>query len=451
VTSLPYSGGPDAPRPHAHSSTLLDRLKALHPKSIDLSLGRIERLLAALGSPEKRLPPVVHVAGTNGKGSLIAFLRATAEAQGDRVHVYTSPHLVDFHERIVLADGKGHSGPISEDHLVDCLARAEAANGGELITLFEITTAAALLAFSETPADLLLLETGLGGRLDATNVVDKPLATAITPISIDHVSFLGETLREIAGEKAGILKAGVPCIVGRQEREALDVIEARAEALGAPLHVAGRDFDMYEQQGRLVFQTEARLLDLPLPRLNGRHQIENAGNAIATASLVFGGKLKEEALAYGLTHAQWPARLERLAEGRLRAYVSDGTEIWLDGGHNEAGGRVLAQAIAEFDERVPRPVHVIWGMMETKDAHAFIAPFKGLAERVYTVPIEEEPNAFSSDALAEIASAEGFDTVAARGVTDALLDSRAALDGRAARILICGSLYLAGHVLKLNA
>jgi dihydrofolate synthase/folylpolyglutamate synthase len=452
VTSLPYSGEPSAPRLHAPaSSTLLDRLKALHPKSIDLSLGRIERLLAALGSPEKHLPPVLHVAGTNGKGSLIAFLRAIAETQGDRVHVYTSPHLVNFHERIVLANPTGHGSPIGEDHLVDCLARAEAANGGELITLFEITTAAAFLAFAETPADLLLLETGLGGRLDATNVIEKPLATAITPISIDHVSFLGESLTAIAAEKAGILKRGVPCIVGRQEREAFDVIEARAEQLGAPLHVAGRDFDMYEQQGRLVFQTEVRLLDLPLPRLNGRHQIDNAGNAIAAASLVFGDKLKEESLAFGVTHAEWPARLERLVEGGLHAYVSEGTEIWLDGGHNEAGGRVLAQALAEFDERVPRPVHLIWGMMETKDAHAFIAPFKGLAERIYTVPIEEEENAFSSEALAEIARTEGFDTVPTTSVTNALLKSRAALDNRPARILICGSLYLAGNVLKLNA
>jgi dihydrofolate synthase/folylpolyglutamate synthase len=453
VTSLPYSGE-DAklPSPAPQSSTLLDRLKALHPKSIDLSLGRMERILAALGAPERRLPPVVHVAGTNGKGSLIAFVRAIAQAQGARVHVYTSPHLVNFHERIVLAGSRGgFSAPISEEHLVDCLARAEAANGGELITLFEITTAAALLAFAETPADLLLLETGLGGRLDATNVVAKPLATAITPISIDHVSFLGDTITSIAGEKAGILKAGVPCIVGRQEREAFKVIEAQAETLGAALHVAGRDFDMYEQQGRLIFQTEERLLDLPLPRLMGRHQIENAGSAIAMTSLLFGGELSTRALEHGLTHAEWPARLERLSNGALHDYVAPGTELWLDGGHNEAGGRVLASALAEFDERVSRPVHIIWGMMETKDAHAFIAPFKGLAERIYTVPIEEEPNAFSAEALAEIAKGEGFEVVAADSVVDALQHSRADLGGRPARVLICGSLYLAGHVLKLNA
>jgi dihydrofolate synthase/folylpolyglutamate synthase len=449
LTTLPHSAGRGAPRPrHASSDTLLERLKKLHPQSIDLSLGRIERLLAALGNPQDKLPPVVHVAGTNGKGSFLAFTRAIAEALGKGVHVYTSPHLVNFHERIVLAGPHG-SAPIAEDLLVDCLARAEAANGGELITLFEITTAAAFLAFAETPADLLLLETGLGGRLDATNVVNKPLLTAITPVSIDHVSFLGETLTEIAGEKAGILKPGVPCIVGRQEREAFAVIERRAEELGAPLHVAGRDFDMYEQHGRLVFQTTSRLLDLPLPRLNGRHQIDNAGTAIAAASLLFGEALTTRALEHGLTHAEWPARMERLAIGGLHAYVADGTEIWLDGGHNAAGGQVTAHTLAELDERLPRPVHLIFGMMETKDAHAFIAPFKGLVERVYTVPIPDEPNAFDAETLAEIALAEGFDVVAASSVPDALTRSQAALGGPG-RVLICGSLYLAGLVLKLH-
>ncbi len=430
------------------STTLLERLKALHPQSIDLSLGRIERLLAALGHPERRLPPVVHVAGTNGKGSLLAFLRATAEALGKRVHVYTSPHLVNFHERVVLAGPDGDA-PISEERLIDCLARAEGANGGELITLFEITTAAAFIAFAETPADLLLLETGLGGRLDATNVVEKPLVTAITPISIDHVSFLGDTLTAIAGEKAGILKPGVPCVVGRQELEALRVIEARADEIGAPLHVFGRDFDVFEQHKRLIFQTPTRLLDLPLPRLAGRHQLDNAGGAIATASVVFGDELNMEALEYGLTHAEWPARLERLPPGALYTFVDDDTEIWLDGGHNAAGGQAISHAVAELDDRVPRPVHLIWGMMETKDAHAFIAPFKGLVERVYTVPIPEEQNAFDAEELAEVAASEGFTVTAAKSVPHALLQSRAAFS-EPGRVLICGSLYLAGHVLKLH-
>jgi dihydrofolate synthase / folylpolyglutamate synthase len=449
LTTLPQSDEGRIPLPSVSGSvTLLERLKALHPQSIDLSLGRIERLLAALGHPERRLPLVVHVAGTNGKGSLIAFVRAIAEALGKRVHVYTSPHLVNFHERILLAGPEG-AVPITEDGLVDCLARAEAANAGELITLFEITTAAAFFAFSESPADLLLLETGLGGRLDATNVVEKPLATSITQISIDHVSFLGHTLSAIAGEKAGILKPSVPCIVGRQETEALRVIEARAEEIGAPLHVFGRDFDVFEQHRRLIFQTASRLIDLPLPRLNGRHQIDNAGAAIATASVAFGDALTIESLEHGLTHAEWPARLERLGEGALHQYVGEGTEIWLDGGHNAAGGQAIANALAEFEERVPRAVHLIWGMMETKDAHAFIAPFKGLVERVYTVPIPEEANAFSAEALAEIAASEGFDVTPTSGVAHALMQSRAAL-GRPGRVLICGSLYLAGHVLKLH-
>jgi dihydrofolate synthase/folylpolyglutamate synthase len=447
LTNLPHSDEGRLPLPSG-STTLLERLKALHPQSIDLSLGRIERLLAALGHPERRLPPVVHVAGTNGKGSLLAFLRATAEALDKRVHVYTSPHLVNFHERIVLAGPDGDA-PISEERLIDCLARAEAANGGELITLFEITTAAAFIAFAETPADLLLLETGLGGRLDATNVIEKPLATAITPISIDHVSFLGDTLAAIAAEKAGILKPGVPCIVGRQEREALRVIEARAEEVGAPLHVFGRDFDVFEQHKRLIFQTPTRLLDLPLPRLAGRHQLDNAGGAVATASVVFGDELTTKALEYGLNHAEWPARLERLPPGALYTYVDDDTEIWLDGGHNAAGGQAIAHAIAELDDRVPRPVHLIWGMMETKDAHAFVCPFRGLVERVYTVPIPEEQNAFGAEELAEIAASKGFIVTAAKSVPHALLQSRAAFS-EPGRVLICGSLYLAGHVLKLH-
>ncbi len=449
MTTLPQSD--DLPSPllaSAGSSALLDRLKELHPQSIDLSLGRIERLLAALDHPERKLPPVVHVAGTNGKGSLLAFVRAMAEALGRRVHVYTSPHLVDFHERIVLAGPEG-SAPIGEAQLLDCLVRTEAANKGELITLFEITTAAALLAFAETPADLLLLETGLGGRLDATNVVEKPLVTAITSISIDHVSFLGNTIASIAGEKAGIIKPGVPCVVGRQEAEALEVIEQRAEELNAPLYTFGRDFDALEQHGRLIFQTEERLLDLPMPRLKGRHQIDNAGNAIATASLIFGDALTAAAIERGLTQAIWRARLERLPAGALYAHVGDGTEIWLDGGHNAAGGKAIAQAIAEFEERVPRPLHLIWGMMETKDAHAFVAPFKGLVERVYTVPIPEEVNAFGAEELAAIAANEGFEATAAASVQHALLQSQAALS-RPGRVLICGSLYLAGHVLRLH-
>jgi dihydrofolate synthase / folylpolyglutamate synthase len=430
------------------STLLLERLKGLHPKSIDLSLDRIKRLFATLDHPERRLPPVVHIAGTNGKGSHIAFLRAIAESLGKRAHVYTSPHLVKFHERIVLA-GPAGSAPIAEDRLADCLLRAETANGGELITLFEITTAAAFLAFADVPADLLLLETGLGGRLDATNVVDKPLATAITPISIDHVAFLGDTLSAIAGEKAGILKAGVPCVVGRQEPEALKVIETRAAEIGAPLHIFGRDFDAFERGGKLIFQTAAQQIELPLPRLHGRHQIDNAGAAIATANIIFGSESTNDALERGLTQAVWPARLERLPPGALYNYVREGSEIWLDGGHNPGGAQAIAHALAEMRRQQPGPVHLIWGMMETKDAQAVIAPFKGLVDRIYTVPIPGEPNAFSASSLMKIAANEGFKAAMTSGVRHALLQSRTA-SSRPKRVLICGSLYLAGHVLKLH-
>lgn len=430
------------------SRVLLERLKELHPKSIDLSLDRVERLLATLGHPERRLPPVVHVAGTNGKGSFLAFLRAIAEGLGKRVQVYTSPHLVNFHERIALPGPMG-AAPIAEADLVDCLARAEAANQGELITHYEITTVAAFLAFAETPADLLLLETGLGGRLDATNVVQSPLLTAITPVSIDHVGFLGNTLSAIAAEKAGIIKPGVPCVLGPQEPEALKVIEARARQLDAPLTVCGRDFFVSERGRKFVFETATQKIELPMPGLAGRHQLDNAAAAIAAAAVIFSDSLTRDALARGMTKAEWPARLERLSPGALHAHVGEGTEIWLDGGHNPAGGKAIAEAIATFSDRGSRPVHLVWGMMETKDAQAVIAPFKGLVERVYTVPIPEEENAFTADALAEVASREGFNVTAATNVPHALLLSQAAFS-RPGRVLICGSLYLAGHVLKLH-
>jgi dihydrofolate synthase/folylpolyglutamate synthase len=430
------------------SGVLLERLKGLHPKAIDLSLDRVERLLAALDHPERRLPPVVHVAGTNGKGSFLAFLRAIAEGLGKRVQGYTSPHLVDFHERIALPGPKG-AVPISEEYLVDCLARTEAANRGELITLFEITTATAFLAFAETPADLLLLETGLGGRLDATNVVREPLLTAITPISIDHVGFLGNTVAAIAGEKAGILKPGVPCVVGPQPPEALEVIEARAREVDAPLIVFGRDFWVVEHSDKFVVETAAQRVELPFPCLAGRHQLDNAASAITAAAIIFSDSLTRDAVVRGVTKAKWPARLERLSPGALHAHVGEGTEIWLDGGHNPAGGKAVAEAIAALTDRNDRPVHLVWGMMETKDAQAVIAPFKDLIERVYTVPIPEEENAFSAEALADIAAGEGFNVTAATNVPHALLLSQAAFS-RPGRVLICGSLYLAGHVLKLH-
>src|SRR5690606_9871565 len=291
------------------SDLVLARLMSLHPKIIDLSLGRVERLLAALGHPELALPPVIHVAGTNGKGSTIAMIRAGLESGGSRVHVYTSPHLARFHERIRLAGEL-----IAEDRLIDLLERCEEANGGEPITYFEITTCAAFLAFAEEPADALLLEVGLGGRLDATNVVPEPRLSVITPISVDHQQYLGDTLAEIAGEKAGILRRGVPCVVGPQEDEALAAIEARAEALGAPLLLAGRDWTVWEEHGRVAFQDEGGLLDLPPPALLGAHQVTNAGMAVAALRALGAG---DAACQAALRDAVWPARMQRLRHGPL--------------------------------------------------------------------------------------------------------------------------------------
>lgn len=432
--------------PATAASELLLKFEHLHPRSIDLSLNRIERLLAALGNPQNAMPPVIHVAGTNGKGSVVAFLRAMLESAGRRVHVFTSPHLRQFNERIVIA-AQGGSRPISERALLKVLTRAEKANAGEPITFFEITTAAAFLAFAETPADAVLLETGLGGRLDATNVVEKPMLTVITPVSIDHTSFLGNTIEAIAGEKAGILKAGVPCVVSRQMDAALKVIKERAKSLSAPLIVAGEQWDAYEQHGRLVFQDGRELLDLPLPRLLGRHQIDNAGTAVAAARALDGLNIKGAALAAGLSSAVWPARLERLGSGPFHEFASHGSEIWLDGGHNAAAGEVLARAMADLEDRVPRPLHLIVGMMSSKDAAGFLDHFQDIAGFVATVGIQGQPNAYTAQELCAIARHKGFYAEPAGDLRQALELSQREAKGPV-RILITGSLYLAGTVLE---
>lgn len=436
------------------SDALLNDLMLLHPRLIDLSLGRVERLLAKLGHPEQKLPPVVHIAGTNGKGSVTAYLRAFMEAAGKRVHVYTSPHLVHFHERIVLAGEDGIGRPIDEDSLVDVLMRVQAVNDGDDITQFEITTAAAFLAFSERPADVLLLEVGLGGRLDATNVIADPAATVITPISMDHAEKLGPTLSKIAAEKAGILKRGAAGIISQQPDEVLAVIEARARAVGAELTIWGRDFDAYEQAGRLLVQRGDHLLDLPLPALVGRHQIVNAGTAVA-AALVLGERvpslrLDERAIEVGLRTVEWPARMQRLSSGPLADILRDDVELWLDGGHNPAAGDVIADTLASLDEKSPKPVYLVVGMMGQKDALGFLAPFRGLVRAIYTVPIpgaHEAPHA--QEDLAEIARGAGMQAVDRENVIEALR-TIAALPEGPKRVLICGSLYLAGHVLSLQ-
>lgn len=436
----------------ANSDQLLAELKLLHPKLIDLSLGRIERLLGKLGDPHQRLPPVVHVAGTNGKGSVTAYLKAMLEAAGRRVHVYTSPHLVRFHERIQLAGHPdGRAREIGETALVEVLTRTRAVNDGDDITQFEITTAAAFLAFAEHPADALLLEVGLGGRLDATNVVSGPVLTVLTPISMDHAEKLGGTLEAIAAEKAGILKRGVPCVVSQQDPAARDVIEAVAARLGARTILWGRDFDAYEQSGRLVVQCEDQLLDLAAPALMGRHQIVNAGTAVAAALALPGFGLDGRAIARGLVEVSWPARMQRLGVGPLPDLLRPGAELWLDGGHNPAAGLVLAQTLADLDDKSPKPVTLIVGMMGLKDAAGFLVPFRGLARRVITVPIpgaHETP--YAPDKLAAVARSVGLEAEEQPGI-EAALKRADAIETGPKRILICGSLYLAGHVLGLQA
>jgi len=429
-----------------HVDSILARLTALHPKRIDLSLGRIERLLAALDYPERKLPPVIHVAGTNGKGSTVAFLRAILEAAGLRAHVYTSPHLVRFNERFRL----GGIGLVSDDELAAVMEECERANAGAPITVFEITTAAGMLLFSRHPADVLVMEVGLGGRLDATNVIPEALATVITRVSIDHTDFLGDTLDKIAAEKAGVLKRNTSGIVAAQHRDALSVIERQAARLNAPLRIAGEDFTATEERGRLVYQDEAGLLDLPAPRLYGRHQYENAGLAIAALRATNRFRIPPAAFEAGMTKAEWPARMNRLSHGRLVELAPEGSEVWLDGGHNPDGGRVIAAALADLEERVPRPVVMIAGMLASKDCDGFLRNFTGLARRLIAVPVPASEKGVPAEELAERARNIGLPATS-RGTLDGAFEAVRKLDlDPPPRILITGSLYLAGDVLREN-
>ncbi|MBI1203653.1 MAG: bifunctional folylpolyglutamate synthase/dihydrofolate synthase [Rhodopseudomonas sp.] len=429
--------------------TILARLLALHPKRIDLSLDRVQDLLAALDHPERKLPPVIHVAGTNGKGSTIAFLRAFLEAAGLRVHTYTSPHLVHFNERFRLgAPGEGQF--VSDVELAATLEECERANAGRPITVFELTTAAGMLLFSRHPADVLLLEVGLGGRLDATNVIDQPLASIITPVSIDHTDFLGPTIDKIAFEKAGIIKAGCPVIVGAQPRDALAVIERQAARLKAPIRIAGENWTATEERGRLVYQDDDGLLDLPAPKMFGRHQFENAGVAIAALRAVRSFKIPPAAFEAGMTRADWPARLHRLSAGRLVDLTPPGSELWLDGGHNPDGGRAVAAALADLEERVSRPLVMIVGMLATKDCAGFLLNFAGLARRLVAVPVPGADKPLAAEAVAETARAIGI-PAASRATLKEAFDAVRKLDlDPPPRILITGSLYLAGDVLRDN-
>jgi len=426
------------------SAAVLDRLQSLHPKRIDLSLDRVLGLLEKLDRPQDHLPPTIHVAGTNGKGSTIAFMRAVLEADNKRVHVYSSPHLVRFHERIRLAGRL-----VDDDVLTRALEACERANAGAPITFFEITTAAALKLFSEHPADVLLLEVGLGGRLDTTNVVDRPLACVIAPISIDHVEFLGPTLAGIAFEKAGILKRGAVAVVAEQPPEALAVIEQRATDLGSQLLIGAQDFAAREEHGRLLFQDNTGALDLPMPRLAGAHQIGNAGVAIATLRACF-PNIGEDAYARGMTSVEWPARLQRLGRGPPVDLAPAGADLWLDGGHNEAGGKALAAAMAEMGRRSPRPLAMIVGMLTTKDSAAFLRPFKDIAREIVAVPVGGDHAGRAPAELAAIASSVGLPATEAPDAAAALAALAAKNWPSPPRILITGSLYLAGAVLAAN-
>jgi dihydrofolate synthase/folylpolyglutamate synthase len=427
--------------------SLLEALGALHPRRIDLSLERIGRLLERLDRPQDRLPPVIHVAGTNGKGSTVALLRAMLEAAGKSVHVYTSPHLVRFNERIRL--GRAGGGALADDtQLIGAIGEVRRANGDEPITFFEVTTAVALHLYASHPADFCLLEVGLGGRFDATNVVAAPLAAVIAPVSYDHADFLGDNLAGIAGEKAGILKRGRPGIVGPQDEHALAMIEVEGEAVGAPLFRHGSDYMAFSERGRLVYQDEDGLLDLPLPRLPGAHQIDNAGLAIAALRRA-GIGLSVSAIEAGLQTVDWPARMQRLKSGPLVEAAPEGADIWLDGGHNPAAGEAIATAVAELHDRDPRPLVMVCGMLTTKDPAGFFRPFAGLVRHVMTVPVPQSEAGFDPQTLADLAMSVDVPAHAFPGVREALAALRGQ-DGEPPRILICGSLYLAGSVLRAN-
>ena len=438
-----------ATQPTPPLGELIARLSALHPQRIDLDLERMHRLLERLDHPERKLAPVIHVAGTNGKGSTIAYLRAILEAASLRVHVYTSPYLVRINECYRL----GHVGGgvlVGDDELRAALQHCERANAGEPITIFEIETAAAFCLFAQHSADVVLLEVGLGGRLDATNVIDQPLASVIAPVSMDHTEFLGPTLTAIAGEKAGIIKRDVPVICAEQAPEAIAVIEASARRLHAPLHRAGQEWHVGVERGRLVYQDDRGLMDLAAPKLFGRHQFDNAGLAIATLRALDVFRIEPSAFEAGIVNAEWPARMQRLSSGALVDMGPPGCDIWLDGGHNAEGGRVAAAALGDLEERVSRPLVIIAGMMANKDAHGFLANFAGLTRHIIAVQIPDREGAMPPDRLADAARQLGMRVETAGGVEAGLRALTRLAYEVPPRILITGSLYLAGHVLSAN-
>jgi len=429
----------------------IERLMALHPKGFDLSLDRILRVLERLGNPQDKLPPVIHIAGTNGKGSAVAFCHALLEAEGYRVHVHTSPHLVHWNERYRLgAEGGGKF--VADDLLADTILRVADANGGEMITVFEILTAVTFLLFSEHEADVAILEVGLGGRFDATNAIKKPAASVIMPVSLDHEAYLGDSVELIAAEKAGIIKPGCPVIVGAQESDvAREVLIAAAERLGCPLQVYGQDFLAAEEHGRLVYQDATGLMDLPLPRLRGRHQYANAAAAIAACKAA-GFRLGAREVSNAMESVSWPGRMQRLTHGALVDLAPPGSDIWLDGGHNPSAGLVIAEALTEQEEKIARPLFLICGMINTKDQQGYFRSFHGIARHVYTVPVTMSDAGVPNGELAARAIEAGLSAEPISSVANALQLLRDVWTDNepAPRILIGGSLYLAGEVLAEN-
>lgn len=430
---------------------IITRLTMTFPPGYDLALTRVLDLLERLGSPQLDIPPVIHVAGTNGKGSTIAFMRAILEAADKSVHVHTSPHLVRYNERFRLASGPGKSAFVDDARFAQALLRVERANDGHDITVFELLTAVAFVLFASNPADVTLLEVGLGGRLDATNVIAPPLVSVITPIALDHQKFLGATIEKIAAEKAGIIKSGAPVVVGPQMSDLVgDVIDFAVARAGTTAARAGQEWMAWSENGRLIFQDEEGLLDLAMPRLKGHHQITNAATAIAALKAA-GLNIDTDAIETGLENVCWPGRLQKLQTGALVDEAISGAEVWLDGGHNPAAGKVVASAMADLEERVERPLFLIAAMLNTKDPIGYFEPFADLAHHCFTVPLNNTENAIHPHELARYAQKAGIAAEPVDSVEQALaLLSEGWQNEGAPRILICGSLYLVGEVLKRN-